>query len=63
MGETEHRALIVHTRKNYNKKEKKENHHNNKKKDNKKRRISRVILPMFDAILVMKMDALQEIVP
>ena len=50
MGATEYQALIVHTRKNY------------KKKD-KKQKISREILPMFDAILVIKRDTLQETVP
>ena len=61
MGATEHEALTFHTRKNYKKKEKEKFHHKNKK--GKKQRKPREILPMFDAILVMKRDTLQETIP
>ena len=62
MGLTEAQALTVHTRNNYKKKEKNENYHHNKIRTRNKRR-PREILQMFDIILVMKRDALQEIVP
>ena len=41
MGETYNQTLIVHTRKNINKKEKKEKFHHNKKKDKKPKKNKR----------------------
>ena len=61
MGAIEDQALTVHTNKNYKKKEKKGNYHHNKK-DKKQKKIKRDPSNV-NAILVMKMDTLKEIVP
>ena len=62
MGATKDQAIRVHTRKNFKKKEKKEKFHHKIRRTINKRR-PREILQIFDAMLVMKMDTLQEIFP
>ena len=61
MGATKDRALIVHTSKNFNKRRRRTFITIRIRERNKRR--PREILPMFDAILVMKRDTLQEIEP